>query len=182
MTRLTLYLSSLLPPPCLPRVRIQNVPVCALKTFPCVRATCPHVYTCGHVAGTHGNVLNAHTVTFPMRTRGFSACHTTPTHTHTQQHTQTTTHHAHKHQTHHTHHHPHTPTRTQHAHNKTTAPHYATHCTHARHLHFIHHTPRHKPHTTHDTTTRVHIHTNTHLQHTHTHTHHTTSPDAELSY
>ena len=53
----------------------------------------------GHVgddfSGTHGNVLNAHTGTFSMHTRGFSACHTTPTtHTHTNN-RQTTTHHTH---------------------------------------------------------------------------------------
>ena len=46
-----------------PRVCIQHVPVCAFKTSPCVPATCPHEKTCGHVAGTHWDVLNAHTQT-----------------------------------------------------------------------------------------------------------------------
>ena len=75
----------------------------------------------------------------------------------------------------------HTPTHTTttRTHNKTTAPHHAKHCTHAWHLHLTHHTPRHKPHTTHDTTTRTHTHE--HAPSTHTHNH-TTSPDAELSY
>ena len=45
--------------------------VCAFNTSPCVRSKCPRVYrqhahmfyTCGHVAGTHGDILNAHTGT-----------------------------------------------------------------------------------------------------------------------
>ena len=45
--------------------------VCAFNTSPCVRSKCPRVYrqhvhmfyTCGHVAGTHGDILNAHTET-----------------------------------------------------------------------------------------------------------------------
>ena len=43
------------------RVCIQHVPVCAFKMSSCVPATCPHVFSCGHVAGTHGDVLTAHT-------------------------------------------------------------------------------------------------------------------------
>ena len=43
--------------------------VCAFNTSPCVRSKCPRVYrqhahmffSCGHVAGTHGDVLNVHT-------------------------------------------------------------------------------------------------------------------------
>ena len=43
--------------------------VCAFNTSPCVRSKCPRVYrqhahmffSCGHVAGTHWDVLNAHT-------------------------------------------------------------------------------------------------------------------------
>ena len=45
-----------------PRVCVQNVYVCAGNMPTCF-------YTCGHVAGTHGNVLNAHTGTFSMHTR-----------------------------------------------------------------------------------------------------------------
>ena len=45
-----------------PRVCIQHVPVCAFKMSPCVPATCPHFFR-GHVAGTHGDILNAHTGT-----------------------------------------------------------------------------------------------------------------------
>ena len=65
-----------------PRVCVQNVPVCAFKTFPCVPATCAHVEK-------HVRVLPTYT--------GFSACHTPPTHrtphtphntTHTTPHTQ----------------------------------------------------------------------------------------------
>ena len=45
--------------------------VCAFNTSPCVRSKCPLVcrqhahmfFSCGHVAGTHGDVLNAHTGT-----------------------------------------------------------------------------------------------------------------------
>ena len=48
---------------------IQNVPVCAFKTFPCEPTTCPHVqnmwascrYTRERFERTHGDVLNAHT-------------------------------------------------------------------------------------------------------------------------
>ena len=43
--------------------------VCAFNTSPCVRSKCPRVYrqhahmffSCGHVAGPHGDILNAHT-------------------------------------------------------------------------------------------------------------------------
>ena len=46
--------------------------VCAFNTSPCVRSKRPRVYrqhahmffSCGHVAGTHGDVLNAHTEAF----------------------------------------------------------------------------------------------------------------------
>ena len=46
--------------------------VCAFNTSPCVRSKCPRVYqqhahmfyTCGHAAGTHGDVLNVHTQAF----------------------------------------------------------------------------------------------------------------------
>ena len=45
--------------------------VCAFNTPACVRSKRPRVYrqhahmkkTCGHVAGTHGDILNAHTGT-----------------------------------------------------------------------------------------------------------------------
>ena len=45
--------------------------VCAFNTSPCVRSKRHRVYrqhahmkkTCGHVAGTHGDILNAHTGT-----------------------------------------------------------------------------------------------------------------------
>ena len=45
--------------------------VCAFNTSPCVRSKRSRVYrqhahmfyTCGHVAGTHGDILNAHTGT-----------------------------------------------------------------------------------------------------------------------
>ena len=156
MTHLSLPLPS--SPPSL-RVCIQHVPVCAFKMSPCVPATCPHVlymwaccrYTRERFERTHGDVLNAHTEVFSVPHH--NKHHTTHNHTHHTTHTTNTT-------------------RTQHITytQQTTAPHYATHCTHARHSHLTHHTPRHKPHTTHDTTTRTHTHThtNTHLQHTRT--------------
>ena len=53
-----------------PRVYIQNVPVCTGTTRTCVS-------TCARGAGTHGDILNAHTGTFWTDTLGFSACHTT---------------------------------------------------------------------------------------------------------
>ena len=47
-------------PPCVHskrlRVYVQNVPVCTGNMPTCF-------FSCGHVAGTHGNVLNAHTGT-----------------------------------------------------------------------------------------------------------------------
>ena len=46
-----------------PRVYIQNVPVCTGTTRTCVS-------TCARGAGTHGDVLNVHTGTFSMDTRG----------------------------------------------------------------------------------------------------------------
>ena len=55
-----------------------TLPVCTLKTSPCVPAPHPHVFT-------HVDVLNVHTETFWMYTRGFSACHSTH---HTTSHTQ----------------------------------------------------------------------------------------------
>ena len=47
-------------PPCVhstrPRVCVQNVPVCTGSMPTCF-------FSCGHVAGTHGDILNAHTGT-----------------------------------------------------------------------------------------------------------------------
>ena len=47
-------------PPCVhstrPRVCVQNVPVCTGNMPTCF-------FSCGHVAGTHGDILNAHTGT-----------------------------------------------------------------------------------------------------------------------
>ena len=51
--------------------------VCAFNTSPCVRSKRSRVYrqhahmdkTCGHVAGTHGDILNAYTGTCWMHTR-----------------------------------------------------------------------------------------------------------------
>ena len=73
---------------------IQHACVCAVKTSPCVPATCPHVffmwaccrYTRGHFERTHGDVLNAHTEVFsvPHHNKHHTTHHThTNTHTHT---------------------------------------------------------------------------------------------------
>ena len=55
-----------------------KTPLCGFKPSPCVRSKRSRVSrqhahmhkTCGHVAGTHQNVSNAHTVTFAMHTGG----------------------------------------------------------------------------------------------------------------
>ena len=54
------------------RERRENPPVCTFKTPPCVRSGRLRVYrqqarmswTCGPVAGTHGDVLTVHTEAF----------------------------------------------------------------------------------------------------------------------
>ena len=73
-------------PPCVhskrARVYVQNVPVCTGTTRTCVS-------TCARGVGTYGEVLNLHTGTFSVDTRGFhGATQHTPrrTHTHTPQH------------------------------------------------------------------------------------------------
>ena len=67
------------------RVYVQNVPVCTGTTRTCVS-------TCARGAGTHGDVLNVHTGTFWMDTRGFQRAtqHTQHTH-HNTRHNNTTT-------------------------------------------------------------------------------------------
>ena len=53
-----------------PRVSIQNVSVCTFKTSPSVPAPRAHVFQHVRGAGTHGDVLTAHTGTFRTYTRG----------------------------------------------------------------------------------------------------------------
>ena len=62
----------------------QNVPVCTGTTPTCV-------YTCGRVAGTHGDVLNVHTGFFQRVSHTHTPHHTTPHHTTPHTHTTTTT-------------------------------------------------------------------------------------------
>ena len=145
------------PLPLTSRVCIQNVPVCAFKTFPCVPATCPHVlymwacYTRERFERTHGDVLNVHTGVFSVPHH--NTHHTTHQHPHTNTHTPTPTHQ-----------HTHTPTHIQHAHNTSqthnkprhhTTPHTApTHGTYTSHT--THNDTSRSPHTT---PQPVHIHT-----------------------
>ena len=54
------------------RMSVQNVPVCTLKTSPCMRASHARVFQ-------HVRVVPFHTGTFRVDTRGFQPCHTTHT-------------------------------------------------------------------------------------------------------
>ena len=70
----------------LPRVYVQNFPVCTGTTRTCFN-------TCSRGAGIHGDVLNVHTVTFLNPHTSFSTFFQgAATHTNTHRHTQTHTH------------------------------------------------------------------------------------------
>ena len=89
--------------------------VCGFKTSPCVRSKLPRVYvqnfpvctgtmrtcfnTCARGADIHGDVLNVHTGTFLNPHTGFSTFsdyHNTHKHKHKHTHTHTQTHHDHQ--------------------------------------------------------------------------------------